>query len=320
MLPLLTSAHSTATLIELPLRPQRSSLISPGVQRGLATRQASKPKAHTGRATGSSKPKSTTTARKATTKSSANPKSKKVKRRAKPKAKPKAKRRVRAKKPQTAEEKEKADKKARNVTIRDLRKAALEPPRELPQTAYTVLNSEIAKAQKGINGSESAQKYRNLVPDELEVRNLVLPGTPFPFFLTSSLSEYSSFLIPAQHYNHLANENKAKNQLAYDQWVKSLTPDAIRAANNARLRLKRLGIKSRPPIKDDRMPKRHVPSQAIFLKDRFASGDMRGMATQDAFKIILREWKELPVAEKQVSSWNSQLHDLPHATVVRDGY
>jgi hypothetical protein len=107
-----------------------------------------------------------------------------------------------------------------------------------------------------------------------------------------------------QHYNHVANENKLANEAAYRSWVESHTPDQIRAANAARASLKRkIGKKKTKefaPIEDPRIPKKPVNVLAAFTKERWASGDMKGISVADASKALTNEWKTLPAAEKKV--------------------
>ena len=152
--------------------------------RTYATRPASRPKAHTGRTTSSArvrKPKTTTTTaletgeddRTQTSKSKSkratgNTKAQATKSKAKAKtAKPKAI--VKVKKPLTEERKlvQAAQEKRRHV--KELKKLALSPPKDLPRTPYLVINAEMSNAQHTIAGKEAAEKFRNLIPEELEV-------------------------------------------------------------------------------------------------------------------------------------------------------
>jgi hypothetical protein len=121
-------------------------------------------------------------------------------------------------------------------------------------------------------------------------------------------------LTPAQHYNHLANQNKATNEAAYKAWVLSHTPEQIRLANNARRALRKLytkrkedGFKTKAktpagtePLKDERIPKHAPSSSALFVKARLASGDMAGIASTESLKLIGAEWKALSASEKKV--------------------
>ena len=80
----------------------------------------------------------------------------------------------------------------------------------------------------------------------------------------------------------------------------------IKAANHARDQLRRqakkTGVKSRYfHIQDDRLVKQPSNAYSLFLKDRFDSGDMKGMALAEISKLIAREWKGLNTSEKKVS-------------------
>ena len=109
-----------------------------------------------------------------------------------------------------------------------------------------------------------------------------------------------------QRYNHIANENKAQNMATYRKWVESHTPAEIERNNLARHALSRRGVESRKrPIKDDRRVTRPRPPVAFFLKDRFDSGDFKGMIVKEAVGLVGREWKGLTDSEKKVSSWSS---------------
>ena len=167
-------------------------------QRNYATRPASRPKAHTGRTISSPRKKkssvtvapgegSTKTVTiktgkpKATAGAKAKPKAKtkakpKVKTRATVKAKTKAKpaRKVKKVKKDLSEEQlAKAAKTEQNTKIRELKKVALRVPKLLPSTAYTVVASELAKGTHALEGRVAAEKYRNLVPEELEVSIMI---------------------------------------------------------------------------------------------------------------------------------------------------
>jgi hypothetical protein len=112
-----------------------------------------------------------------------------------------------------------------------------------------------------------------------------------------------------QHYNHIANANKAENQAAYTAWVESYTPEQIRKANSARQTLKRKtatpqGKKSSgrglSPIKDERQIKRPNSGYLKFSIDRRETGDFKGIPIAESSKLITKEWKELGAGEKKV--------------------
>lgn len=106
----------------------------------------------------------------------------------------------------------------------------------------------------------------------------------------------------SQHYNHIANQNKADNAKAYRTWIESFAPEVIRKANKSRHTLTGLGVKGFVKrLQDDRQVKRAPAAHQFFMKDRYASGDMRGIRTAEALRQILKEWKDLGEADKQVS-------------------
>ena len=174
-----------------------------GARRNYATRPASRPKAHTGRTTSSPRKKKSsatvapdsgstktvavkTRKPKATTGAKAKPKAKtKAKPKAKPKAKTKAKAKAKparkvktAKKELTEEQLAKVEKTAQSRKIRELKKVALRTPKLLPATAYIVVASELAKGTHALEGKAAAEKYRNLVPEELEVSTIISCPVP----------------------------------------------------------------------------------------------------------------------------------------------
>ncbi|MCJ1394828.1 hypothetical protein MMC18_007708 [Xylographa bjoerkii] len=262
-------------------------------KRTFATRPASRPKAHTGRTTTSPrvrKPKATTTTTTTTTTAAgkveegASQPTKiksqgakgKAKVPAKPRSKPKAKAKTvkpkptaKVKKPLTVERVAAKAAQEKRKQLRELKILALSPPKGPPTTPFLIINTELSKEKHTVAGKEAAEKYKNLIPEELE------------------------------HYNHIAHQNKVTGREAYETWIQSLTPDDIRKANNARNTLTRLGIKGFPHLKDERQVKRPVAAHNLFLKERYNSGDMQGMGLADATRLIMREWRELGDSDKQ---------------------
>lgn len=110
--------------------------------------------------------------------------------------------------------------------------------------------------------------------------------------------------------NHIANENKAKNEATYKKWLSQHAPAEIRAANNARNQLKALAkkdgkTKAYRHIQDERLVKQARTAYIFFTQDRFASGDMRNMRIAEVGPLIAREWKALSPAEKKVCHTHS---------------
>lgn len=108
-----------------------------------------------------------------------------------------------------------------------------------------------------------------------------------------------------QHYNHVANQNKAANEIAYKQWVESHTPEQIRVANNARAQLRTKDpLHTWKSIHDDRFPKRPGHPMMFFAKERYASGDLKGIALGDNARLVAREWAALSPSDKKVGDLN----------------
>ncbi|MCJ1439027.1 hypothetical protein MMC27_008417 [Xylographa pallens] len=150
---------------------------------------------------------------------------------------------------------------------------------------------ELSKEKHTIAGKEAAEKMKNLIPEELE------------------------------HYNHIAHQNKAAYREAHEAWIQSLTPEDIRKANIARNALTKLGVKGfSRHLKDERQVKRPVPAHVLFLKERFDSGDMHGMALPDAARLIMREWRELGDSAKQIYYETQGQSRARYAQEVKDIY
>ena len=130
-----------------------------------ATKPASRPKAHTGRTPAKrTRATTTTTPKKAGPRVVASKPAPRTKKAVKPRAKPKTKKRTVTKV---------AQKKLEVTKARDLKeKALLNPPKQLPATAWTIVFSEgAAKGTRvtGDNARSAAQRYRNWSPEEHEV-------------------------------------------------------------------------------------------------------------------------------------------------------
>jgi hypothetical protein len=115
-------------------------------------------------------------------------------------------------------------------------------------------------------------------------------------------------LTGIKHYNHLANQQTAAKQAEYKAWILTHTPAQIHAANLARTKLRTILNKGKSrgapryaaKLVDDRQPNRPGPTYSIFVRERWNSGDMKGISTVDASRIIAQEWKALSTSEKKV--------------------
>jgi len=267
-------AQVTRTLSQLSIHAQSSPL---GQLFGNSTRTFA-----TKTATRTRKPaakKTTGTSKKGTTKKTTTKKKPTSRRSTKTKPKPKAKPRKRV-----LSEKGKAvlEKKKALASLRDLKAIALIEPKGKPDSAWTVYVSEKLGGKGG--------------------------GTVTEGIKTAS-SEYKSLSASErEHYNHIANENKAANQAAYSEWVASYTPEQIRKANNARKQLKRKGAtpqgkkpsgKGLSPIQDDRQIKRPNSAYLKFSIERRESGDFKGISLGESAKLITEEWNKMSAGDKK---------------------
>ena len=152
------------------------------------TKAVSRPKAHTGRTTSTTKKSA---AKKPATKTVKKPTKTKAKKTAvKPKAKSKSKSKTKAK-PKTRSKTKKpvkrnvkrrtkkplTEKEAKNKKIRELKAKALQFPKQQPASAWLAFSNNYLKENKKpgekIPGvmKEAAAKYKNIIPEEREVRN-----------------------------------------------------------------------------------------------------------------------------------------------------
>ncbi|KAF7512448.1 hypothetical protein GJ744_001383 [Endocarpon pusillum] len=250
------------------------------LSRSYATKPG-KPKAHTGRPAASKRkpaaarpdaaagvPKKAPSKKTATRKKPAR----KAKSKPSPKPKPQGKRKSLTDKQKAAKEKKDAGKKKK-----DLRKIALlDPPKQLPSTAFIVLSTETSSKGMPVSqhSKELSAQYKSLSPEEME------------------------------RLNHVANENKAKNEAAFKKWLGEHSPVEIKAANIARSQLRRQAKKegskkTYPHIQDERIVKRPQPPYTYFVMERFASGDMKNMKIGEYAALIGREWRALSAEEKK---------------------
>ncbi|KAL8728809.1 MAG: hypothetical protein Q9181_005213 [Wetmoreana brouardii] len=285
--PFTTSSELTSTLI-----PTVDTSIR---HRAYATKAVSRPKAHTGRTTSAPRKKAAATTNEATTSAPAKPAKKSAAKKAKPKSKSKPRTKAKSTKARKKSKKAKAapTKKKRNaqtpeqksrLAIKELKVKALTPPKKLPYTAFAVLLAEKTKEDRRPvgKGAESVTKdcgtkYRSFTPEERE------------------------------HYNHIANQNKATNAARYREWITSHTPSQIHEANNARNLLKRrTKSTSWPKLQDERLVTRLKTPYNLFYTHRYRSGDFAGMKVTEAAKLIGSEWRGLSAGEKQPYSKMSE--------------
>ncbi|KAF2496260.1 hypothetical protein BU16DRAFT_538827 [Lophium mytilinum] len=227
--------------------------------------------------------KKTAAKKKTATKKKAAPTKKRAAKKAAPKRKPAKRALTEAGKAR----KELAEQRARHNELKEA--ALMTLPKKLPISAWMVYVSEIQEKGKGKSPATEIMKqggaqFKALTPAERE------------------------------HYNHLANQNKAANEAAYKEWVLSHTPEQIRLANNARRQLRaqytklknagnvkssRVYPKDTGPIKDERRVKRPQNAYMLFNKERRDSGEMKGISVPDSSRLITSEYKALSASEKK---------------------
>ncbi|KAF2808452.1 uncharacterized protein BDZ99DRAFT_477959 [Mytilinidion resinicola] len=226
--------------------------------------------------------KKTVATKKPAAKKKAAPKKKRAAKKAAPKKKP-------AKRVLTEAGKARKKISEERAHLKELKETALTAPRDLPYNAWLVYVSELQKKAKG--------------------------SDTLPTEVTKQAAAQFKALTAAEreHYNHLANQNKAANEAAYRAWILSYTPEQIRLANNARrairdkyTKLKDAGKKTsrRYPketnrLQDERQVKRAMNAFLNFNVERRASGEMKGIKSVDASKLIGTEWKALSPSEKK---------------------
>ncbi|KAI9825509.1 MAG: hypothetical protein M1826_007005 [Phylliscum demangeonii] len=191
------------------------------------------------------------------------------------KTKPKKGGRLRTRVPLTEEQKVARKRKeqvqravSKNLTI----------PKQLPQTAFGVVNQEVSKEKRGLDALEASRRYAALSPEQVK------------------------------DYTRVGNENKAANGAAYKKWVESHTVEEIQLANRARKRLRFLskmaGVKvpggSRVRIRDVRVEAKRPRSGYVhFVMSRHASGKYKDRPMLVAAGVIAQEWKAMPAEEKR---------------------
>ncbi|KAI9051025.1 hypothetical protein LZ554_005133 [Drepanopeziza brunnea f. sp. 'monogermtubi'] len=156
--------------------------------------------------------------------------------------------------------------------LRELKKTALSVPKAKPHTAWLIFFAQEIKKDPGSGSAkclEVSTRYNSLGPSELE------------------------------SLNQIAVQNKAYNDAQYKQWVASHTTDEIRLANNARASLKSLTARKWTYIDDPRIPKRPALPWSLFIAERWASGDLKGIRVKDCLPILRKEWNALDPKKRQ---------------------
>ncbi|CAL8583353.1 hypothetical protein XPA_008977 [Xanthoria parietina] len=268
----------------------RPAFQTPPLCRSYAKDAVSRPKAHTGR-TATAPRKKASTARSTAPATgvesgvvTGNSVAKKTKSKAKSKPKPKPRTKAKSTKARKKSPKTKATpakkKKAlkpeekERLLVKELKAKALSPPKRLATSAFTVL---FVEKQRELRTSESAASiskecskiYRSFTPEQRE------------------------------HYNHIANENKASYDSTYRNWILSHSPTQILEANAARVALKKRMKSPKTKLHDERLVKRPRNAFSRFSVQRHLSRDFAGMKLGEAAKLISAEWRAMSENDKK---------------------
>jgi len=174
-----------------------------------------------------------------------------------------------------AKEKKAADK--QKAKLMDLKAKVLTPPKSLPETAL-----------------------RLVVKEAVTPASVAASGTSVTSVLKEAATSFKTMDASKREiYNHQANENKSTNAAELEAWVLSHTPQQIYNSNRASNVLQRLGKAKGRKIVDPRLPKKPLAPHSYFIKERFASGDMKGISVTEAAKVLNQEYKNLSPAERK---------------------
>ncbi|KAK4192698.1 hypothetical protein QBC35DRAFT_483078 [Podospora australis] len=182
-----------------------------------------------------------------------------------------------AKKPKTVKKKVAlTDEQKQKLKIKKLREVALlsDQPTGLPSRTWPVFLSNHLKENTG---------KVNLTKDATEL------GARYKQLSAADLAALDA----------IAKRNKAANDLALASWVASKSVEEIAAANRARVKLRKLGVKAKSRLVDPRHVPKALTGFALFTKARWASGEFAGFKTPEATRAISQEWKGLSAAERE---------------------
>ncbi|KAK0335950.1 hypothetical protein LTR59_002000 [Friedmanniomyces endolithicus] len=181
--------------------------------------------------------------------------------------------------------KAKAALKLDKAKIESLKVLALKPPFPSRRSAYNVFLAEASKSDGSLRAKGSLQDKNKSLGE----------------FSQATAAEWKQ-CTPAviEHYNHLAHTAAENAKAEFLRWVESQPPETIRAANLARIRLRRATKRTYQwrPIHDERAAKHFRPPYILFSMARHASGDFKSIALLDRSKLIGKEWKALSEGEK----------------------
>ncbi|KAK1811995.1 hypothetical protein LTR12_013611 [Friedmanniomyces endolithicus] len=175
--------------------------------------------------------------------------------------------------------------KLETAKIQSLKVLALKPPFPSRRSAYNVFLAEASKSDGGLRAKGSLQDKNKSLGE----------------FAQATAAEWKQ-CTPAviEHYNHLAHTAVENAKAEFLRWVESQPPETIRAANLARMRLRRATKRAYQwrSIHDERVAKHSRTPYILFSIARHASGDFKSIALMDRSKLIGKEWKALSEGEK----------------------
>ncbi|KAL8645957.1 MAG: hypothetical protein Q9226_007065 [Calogaya cf. arnoldii] len=297
-------------------RQEATDIPKPALQtsffhRSYATAAVSRPKAHTGRTTTSPRKKSsavkTTAPAKGVKKAAATtkPAAKKTNSKAKPKPAPKkAASKKSATKPRTKAKSTKARTKSAKAKATKAKakpakkqKKVLKPEEKERLKERLVINELKAKALSPPKRSSPTAFSALLAEKQREVKSMDLTGS----IAKDCSKQYHAFTAEQrEHYNHIANQNKASDNSKYQEWILTYSPAEILEANNARIALRKRKVPgSWKKLRDERLVRRPRTSFMAFRMDRHRSGDFTGVNAIEAGKRIGAEWRELSDSDKK---------------------
>ncbi|KAL2872096.1 uncharacterized protein BJX67DRAFT_99092 [Aspergillus lucknowensis] len=191
------------------------------------------------------------------------------------KSKPTKRKSGKKRKEPTERQKELQKAKEKRDLVRDLKDAALEPPKALPTIARVIAIGRRMIEMRG--QSKSATEALKEASD---------------YFRSLNAEE-------RQHYHDLANANKTANAAAYEAWLKSHTPRQILEANLARRKLAKIKGKKLILLHDDRVVKRPRVPFIMYMQEMRRVEDPRPESATEQLQRYAGEWREMSDAEKE---------------------
>ncbi|KAL4868348.1 hypothetical protein BDV12DRAFT_197391 [Aspergillus spectabilis] len=245
-----------------PVSPLSSSILR-NLVRGYATR-GRPPKATT---TPASTKRASITLRKSAAKKPAKKKKELTEEQKEKKQERKEKKRER--------EKEKQKKVKARQLLKDLKVAALEPPKRLPVSPWA-----LAVAHKVPEAQKVAEKPTDVFKVAMEAARKM------------SAEE-------RQRYAEQAKANFSANKSALEAWIKSYTPLEIVKANQARHRIAQITKKPLKPLHDDRAVKRPTSSWIYFFLEAQERDGVQNTSVSELSRRYAPEWKNLSKSERE---------------------